>query len=79
MQKFKYVRDCYSVEGGWENEAFFDENGITLHTERRCFIDALQRSGLTDVPFDSLSLHALEIACIANNIYVIFEDMSDDT
>ena len=72
IETFTYIRYPYSYDGGWESEVFFDSQNNVLSSERKCYIDALIKYGVTDVPFDDLSLDSLEMICLSNNIYVLF-------
>lgn len=69
MDKFVYIRENPTI---YDFDTFYGQDGEIFTSQRKCFIDALQKTGVTDIPFEDLTEYSLEVACLAHNIYVQF-------
>lgn len=71
IKTYSYVRDLHTYEWG---ETFIDVDGNTLSEERYCYIDALMREGVENIPWDVVDIFSLEALCLEAGVYVKFED-----
>lgn len=69
MQVFEYFIEHSNF---YDFDTFYDSSGNWYSSQRKCFIDALQKIGITDIPFDSMTEYALEMLCLQNKVYVKF-------
>lgn len=75
MKIHKFLQSIFSDAGGWEMDSYIDtRTGNSVFSERNCLIEALKSEGIVDIPFDDLNILMLESACLANDIYVVFEE-----
>ena len=69
MNTFEYILE---TSGHYGFDSYYDSEGNVHSSPRKCFIDALQRNGITDLPFETMTEYVLEMLCLQYGIHVKF-------